>query len=901
MTIRNLHQVLSPKSLAVLGASDRDGSLGRVVMSNILAAGFSGPIWPVNPKYDEVAGLRCFRSVEEIDGVPDLAIILTPAAQVPGAISELGRKGTRAAVVITAGLTNDNGLRPAMLDAAKPHLFRIVGPNTVGLNIPAMGLNASFAHLSAAPGGIALLSQSGAIMTSLLDWAADNNVGFSHVISLGDMADADAGDFLDLLANDAGTKAIVMYLESIPNPRKFISAARAAARLKPIVAIKAGRHPEAATAAATHTGALSSGDRVADAAFRRAGILRIDDIGELFSATETIGRFPARVRSQVGVITNGGGGGVLLVDQLLDRGHTLAHLSTDTLERLDRILPRNWSRANPVDIIGDAPPERYAAAMEQVAADPEVDIVIVMNCPTGLASPKRAAEAVAQAAPAGVIGGKPVLGCWLGSHAAREGRSVLAHGNIPTFDTPAEAAAAISYMTDWSGVQRGLIRAPSATGRSAPDRELVRQIFRAAAAEGRRLLTETEAKAVIRAYGIPTPETIFAPTPEAVEAAAAKLLGQTQKVAVKLYSKTLSHKSDVGGVVLGLETPAASRAAAEKISVSLAKLGKQDQLDGFAVQEMIERKDAHELILGLTRDPVLGPAILFGAGGVSVEVVDDTAMALPPLDGVLAADVIERTRVSKLLAGYRDRPAADRAKIIEALCGLSQLAVDFGCVTGVDVNSLLADQFGIMALDARIEIDPERVEESRPNPDLAIKPVPEGWHRDVQLANGMRLSLRPIVPDDAALYPAFLQDTSAHDLRLRFLSPVTVSDTMLVRLTQIDYDREMAFVALEPTGALAGIGRLVAEPDRERAEFALIVRSDLQGRGLGFALLSHLRDYASAEGIGMIEGIVLEENDRMLALCEKLGFKKASRLHEPGIVHVSLDVARGRPNRQASI
>lgn len=890
MTIRNLHQVLSPKSLAVLGASDRVGSLGRVVMSNILSAGFSGPIWPVNPKYDEVAGLRCYRRVDDLEGMPDLAIILTPAAQVPAAIDELGRKGTRAAVVITAGLTSGNGLRQAMLDAARPYLFRIIGPNTVGLNIPPIRLNASFAHLSGTPGNIALLSQSGAIMTSLLDWAADNNVGFSHVVSLGDMADADAGDFLDLLAGDAATKAIVMYLESIPNPRKFISAARAAARLKPVVAIKAGRHPEAAKAAATHTGALSSGDRVVDAALRRAGVLRIDDIGELFAATETIGRFVARPRSQVGVVTNGGGGGVLLVDQLLDRGHRLAQLVPDTVDALNRALPQNWSHANPVDIIGDAPPERYAAALDKVAADPNVDVIVVMNCPTGLASPKLAAAAVAAAAPSGMAAGKPVLGCWLGSHAAREGRSVLAASGIPTYETPSEVAAAITYLTDWSGAQRSLVRTPGAAGHLRPGRETVRDTFRAVAAEGRRLLTEMEAKAVIRAYGIPTPETVFAATAAAVEAAAAQLLRQTSKVAVKLYSKTLTHKSDVGGVVLGLDTPVSARSSAEKIDANLERLGKRGQLDGFTVQAMVERKGAHELILGLTRDPVLGPAILFGSGGVSVEVVGDTAMALPPLDGVLAADVIDRTRISKLLAGYRDRPPAQRAKIIEALCGLSQLAVDFGCVMAVDVNPLLADEHGVIALDARIEIDPARVEEAGPNPDLAIKPVPEGWDREVELANGTPVAVRPILPEDAALYPAFLQNTSAHDLRLRFLSPAVISDKMLVRLTQIDYDREMAFVALEPAGTLAGIGRLVADPDRERAEFALLVRSDLHGQGLGSALLSHLQEYASAEGIGVIEGIVLEENDRMLALCEKHGFRKDSRLREPGMVHVSLEL-----------
>ncbi|MFQ6185856.1 acetate--CoA ligase family protein, partial [Sinorhizobium meliloti] len=425
MSIRNLHHAIDPKSAVIIGASNRAGSLGRVIIENVLAAGFEGEIWPVNPKYDQVAGLYCYRRVADVPSVPDLAVIVTPPKTVPALIHELGVKGTRAAVVITAGLNADQGLRQAMLDAAKPFLLRIIGPNTVGLIVPSAKLNASFAHLQAQPGGIALLSQSGAIATSLIDWAADNDVGFSKIVSLGDMADADAGDFLDLLAGDPETHAIVMYLEAISNARKFLSAARAAARVKPVVAIKAGRHAEAAKAAASHTGALSGADRVVDAALRRAGILRIEGLGELFNATETIARFPPLERSRVAIVTNGGGAGVLAVDRLIDFGCALADLSPETVGTLDRILPANWSRANPVDIIGDAPPYRYETAVETIARDVGVDILIVMNCPTGLASPVDAAHAIASLAQSGTISGKPVLTCWLGGRTAREGRTVL--------------------------------------------------------------------------------------------------------------------------------------------------------------------------------------------------------------------------------------------------------------------------------------------------------------------------------------------------------------------------------------------------------------------------------------------------------------------------------------------
>jgi acetyltransferase len=890
MTVRNLEHVLAPKSVAVIGASDRAGSVGKVVINNILAGGYGGRIWPVNPKHDTVAGISCSHHIDDIDGIPDLAIILTPAETIPGIVHELGEKGTRAAVVISAGLTRENGLRRALLDAAKPYLFRIVGPNTVGLTIPLIGLNASFAHLSAAPGGIALLSQSGAIMTSLMDWAADNRIGFSYIVSLGDMADVDAADFLDMLAGDFHTKAIVMYLESIPNPRKFLAAARAAARLKPVVAIKAGRHPDAAKAAATHTGALSSSDRIVDAALRRAGILRIDDIGELFAATETIGRFSPLQRSQMAVVTNGGGAGVLLVDDLLDRRCTLASLSADTLASLDAVMPKNWSRANPVDIIGDAPPERYATAIARVAADPAVDLVAVMNCPTALASPAEAARAVVAVAPSARVNGKPVLACWLGSRAAREGRAILSEAGIANYETPLELASAVTYLRDWSGAQVSLLRTPGAKPATAGDRrQRALAIMRQASRENRRMLTEPEAKAVIRAYGIATPETLSAKTPAEVETHAVNLLKGSPRIAVKLLSKTLTHKSDVGGVVLGLESGEQARAAAEKIAAIVEAAGRGSELDGFTVQEMVERKNAHELILGLTRDPVLGPAILFGAGGVAVEIINDTAIALPPLDDVLAGDVIDRTRIGRLLRGYRDRPPAHRQALLDSLCALSQLIVDFRCITSLDINPLLADQDGVVALDARIEIDPADLDAPAPNSMLAIRPVPDGWDKDVTLA-GTTYRIRPIRPADAGLYPDFMAKISPEDLRLRFLAPRgEFSDKALIRFTQIDYEREMAFIATNSaTGELAGVGRMIADPDHEQAEFALLVRTDLQGRGLGRTLLSHLLAFGLADGLQEVNGVVLEENEKMIGVCRQMGFEISARAREPGLVEVKL-------------
>lgn len=890
MTIRNLEHAAHPNSLAVFGASGKEGSVGRIVLDNILAAGFEGEVWPVNPKYRDIEGRRCYANPRELPAAPDLAVIATPAATVPGIIRELGEKGTRAAVVISAGLTRENGLRQAMLDAAKPHLFRIIGPNTIGLIVPPAKLNASFSHLNPRPGGLALLSQSGAITASLIDWAEEEGIGFSHIVSLGDMADVDVGDYLDLLAGDAKTRAILLYLETVTDPRKFMAAARAAARVKPVIAVKAGRHAAGAKAASTHTGALSGSDKVMEAALRRAGILRVTGLGELFGAAEIVARFPRLERARIAIVTNGGGAGVLAIDRLMDIKGELAELAPETLSRLDARLPANWSRANPVDIIGDAPPERYAAAVEAVAADPATDVLLVMNCPTGVSSPANAARAVAGLTRNGMIDGKPVLTCWLGQATAQKGRRILQEAGLASFSTPGDAAAAVSYLSGWSRAQKALLRVPSTRSEDARgDIDRVRAVFRKAASEGRRMLTEPEAKSVLDAYGIPVPETIVARTPEEAEKAAAKLLANAKKVAVKLLSRTITHKSDVGGVVLNIAGAKEAAEAAQAIFDRLAAAGKADAVDGYAVQPMIERKDAHELILGVGQDEIFGPTVLFGAGGTAVEVLDDTAIALPPIDSVLAGDLIDSTRIGRLLAGYRDRPPADRAAIVGALNALSQLVVDFPAIISMDINPLLADRNGVIALDARIEIDPATVEQSGPNPALAIRPYPTEWETRATLG-GEDFLIRPVKPADVALYPDFLAKVSPQDIRFRFLAPRKhFPNEMLLRLTQIDYEREMAFLALrEDTGELCGIVRLSADPDRQKAEYGVLVRTDLQGRGIGWALLHHLIEYARADGLKQMEGYVFAENTKMLAMARQFGFELTPHPEEPGVVLVQL-------------
>ncbi|MDO6962986.1 bifunctional acetate--CoA ligase family protein/GNAT family N-acetyltransferase [Rhizobium alvei] len=892
MTVRNLEYAINPRSVAIIGASAREGSVGAMVLRNIIDGGFEGEIYPVNPKYPALSGKPCYPSIAALPEAPDFAVIVTPPKAVPEVVAELGERGCRAAVVITAGLTKANGLKQAMLDAAKPHLFRIIGPNTVGFILPPQKLNASFSHMPARPGRIALLSQSGAIVTSLIDWAADKEIGFSKIVSLGDMADVDVADMLDMLAGDTETSAIVMYLESIPHPRKFMSAARAAARVKPVIAIKPGRHAAAAAAAATHTGALSGADRVVDAALRRAGILRVKELDELFVATETVARFAPVARARTAIVTNGGGAGVLAVDRLMDWKGELAPISPETIAALDAQLPDNWSRANPLDIIGDAPPERYRAAVEAAAADPGSDVVLVMNCPTALASPVEAAREVAALAKKGAINGKPVLACWLGEHTAKEGRHLLQEAGIASYETPSKAADAIAYLSDWSRAQQQLMRVPKSIMEEHESAfQVVRDLLRLAAAEGRTMLTEPEAKAAIAAYGIAVPETAVATTPAEAGTIAASLLEKNARIAVKLMSRTLTHKSDVGGVVLNIATAEAARQACEGIRDRLSALGKEAEIDGYSVQAMVIRPKAHELILGTSRDPIFGPIMLFGAGGTAVEVMDDTAIGLPPIDDVLAGDLIDQTRIGRLLAGYRDRPPADRAGIIAALTALSRMLVDFPAIRGLDINPLLADQTGVIALDARIEIDPARVEEKGPNPDLAIRPYPSGWESDIDLT-GHSYHIRPIQPSDVELYPDFLARVSPEDIRLRFLTPrKSFPDQMLKRLTQLDYDREIAFVALtKESGELAGIGRLNADPDHEVAEYALLVRTDLQGHGLGWALLKQLVDYAVKEGLRRIEGLILAENVRMLAMCEEFGFQIRPHPQDPTTRIATLDL-----------
>ncbi|HET8728659.1 MAG TPA: acetate--CoA ligase family protein, partial [Alphaproteobacteria bacterium] len=663
MTIRNLDSLFKPGSVALIGASRRSQSVGAVLARNLLKAGFDGPVMPVNPRERSIESTLCYSSIDDLPLTPDLAVLTTPPPAVPGLIAELGRRGTKAAVVISAGFgeggdAEGKQLMARMLEAARPHLLRIVGPNCLGVMVPHLGLNASFVHLNPLPGDIAFVTQSGAVATSIVDWATHRGIGFSHVVSLGDMGDVDFGDMLDYLAADPRTRAILLYIESVTNARKFMSAGRAAARSKPVILIKSGRNEAAARAAASHTGALAGSDAVYDAAFRRAGMLRVYSMVELFDAVETLASGLKIAGDRLAILSNGGGIGVLATEELVDAGGRIADLADDTLKALDRVLPPTWSRGNPVDIIGDAPGERYAAALDAILKDRNKDAVLILNCPTAIADSVEAAQAVIDTlkGPRPEHRRPPVLTSWLGEGAAAEARRLFAGHRIPTYETPGQAARAFMHLVHYKRNQELLMETPAAVSDSfRPDIEAARAVIRRAQDENRSWLTEPEAKGVLTAYDIPVVRTLTAAGPDEAARAAGEIGGP---VALKILSPEITHKSDLGGVRLNLRTPEAVRIAAEEMLRTIREAAPDASVQGFTVQEMAAMRDAHELIVGIAPDPLFGPVLLFGQGGTAVEVLDDKAIALPPLNAVLAREMMQRTRVWRLLQGYRSQPQA---------------------------------------------------------------------------------------------------------------------------------------------------------------------------------------------------------------------------------------------------
>jgi acetyltransferase len=911
MSTYRLAQLFAPRSIAVVGGSPRDTSPGRAVLKNLHSGGFGGAIHLVNPHYDSIEGIAAVKSYAALPGTPDVAVIAVPAPAVASVVGDAAAKGTAVAIVLTSGLGHGSGsIADECERAARAAGMRIVGPNCLGVLAPRVNLNASFAASTAQAGDLCVISQSGAIATGLVEWAALRGIGFSAIVSIGDSLDVDFADLLDHFAVDRGTRAILLYIESVKDARKFMSAARAAARAKPVLVVKSGRHAQGAKAAMTHTGALAGSDAVYDAAFRRAGFIRALDLDELFAAAETLGHLSSNVSADVSsdggllagkrlaILTNGGGIGVLAVDRLADLGGTLAEISPPAMKNLDAALPPIWSHANPIDISGDADAARYAVALEHLLADNGNDAVLVMNVPTALASAADAAHAVVAATEQHrrkVVPPKPVFAVWVGG--GERASEIFDRAGIPDYATETEAVAGFMHLVQYRESRRQLMAVPPSLPQDfAPDDGAVRPLVEAALRDcrnGYAWLDPIAIAKVLAAYGIAITPASLARDPDEAAAAARPHLAQGGAVVLKIQSPDIVHKSEVGGVCLNLTTEAAVRVAAADI-LRRARAAKPDaRIAGVTVFPMVVRPKARELIIGIADDPTFGPVIAFGQGGTAVEAINDKALALPPLDLALARGLIARTRVARILKAYRNVPAADEMAIALVLVKLSQLVADFPEIREIDLNPVLADETGVIAVDARIAVAPSEPRWAGPlsgNPRFAIRPYPKAWERHLALPDGSKIFVRPIRPEDETLYPAFLTAVTTDDLRLRFFAPVKeFSHSFIARFTQIDYARAMAFIAIEEaTGQLLGVVRLHADSEYRTAEYAILVRSDLKGHGLGWLLMELMIEYARAEGLESIRGQVLQENRTMLQMCRQLGFDIAPDPEETSIVVVTL-------------
>jgi acetyltransferase len=882
MTTRNFDALFAPKAIVLVGASNQPGSIGDVLARNLLTGEFRGPVMTVNPHEAAIRSTLNYRSIEALPLTPDLAIIATPAATVPGLIKALADRGCRAAVIISAGFGEGGdvsaaALKQAVFDAARPKTMRILGPNCLGLLQPALGLNASFSHLPAPGGDIAFVSQSGAIATTVIDWAAGGGLGFSHIVTMGDMIDVDFGDMLDHLAQDRATHAILLYVEQITAARKFMSAARIAARFKPVVVIKAGRSARGAQAAASHTGALAGADAVYDAAFRRAGCLRVTELAEAFDAARTLALTPGGVEDGLFIITNGGGLGVMAVDALGDRPDApLASLDDELKEMLNSALPAAWSHGNPIDILGDADAWRYQAALSATTKTASRKPILVLNCPTGVADRDRAAETVI--AFKAQNPDQPLLTSWVGETTAKAARQRFEASAIPSYATPEDAIRAYGHLIDHRQSRRQLLEAPGAgISISSEIRDAARTLITAVQAQGRSVLTGPEAKKLLSLYGVPAGLSRTARTPADVGAVSQEIGGP---VAVKILSPDITHKSDVGGVALDIASGADAEAAATVMLERVEKAAPTAWLQGFTVEPMVRRSMAHELLVGVSTDKTFGPMLMVGAGGTAVEVLADVVMGLPPLNRLLAHDMISRTAVSRLLRGYRDVAPAKTEAVADVLVRLSDMVIDLDQVVQLDINPLLVDADGVLALDARVVISPPG-ERAPP----AITPYPidlEG----VLAAGADTYPVRPVRPDDASRLVNLIEETSPVDRRLRFFGSLRdLPHDLAARLSQIDYQREMALVALDPTDPdrLAGVVRLLLDPNEEHGEFAVLVHSDLKGHGLGHALMTWMLDYGRRRGLKAVSGDVLAENSVMLELSQALGGVVEPRGDDPSV------------------
>jgi acetyltransferase len=873
-----LRPLLAARSVALVGATEREGALGQIVYRNLAAGGLRGELYVVNPKHRTIFGKRAYARLSELPQPPDLGVVVTPARAVEQIIEDAGAAGIRAAVVLSSGFgeagPEGRALQEKVLAAAKRRAVRILGPNCLGVMRTDCGLNATFARTPALAGSLALVSQSGAICGAILDWAASAGVGFTSVISLGGAMDVDFGEVLDFLVADAATRAILMYVEGIREARRYVSALRAAARVKPVIALKVGRHASGSRAASSHTGALVGADNVFDAALRRAGTVRVKTYTQLFAAARVLatGRFPEGER--LAILTNGGGPGVIAADSAAENGVPLAQLSPQTISLLNEKLPPQWSHGNPIDLIGDAPPERFTAASAAALADPGIDALLAMYSPVAVTAPEAAARAVAEAARSSP---KPVLAAWLGDINPNATRAYLESQGIPNFYTPENAVEAFSFLCAYRRNQAQLFEVPGVTSESdepRPDLAAAAAMRDRAISEGRTLLSEHEAKRLLAAFHLPVPKSIIGRDRETAMAAAREI---GFPAVIKIHSPDITHKSDVGGVRLNLQNADMVGSAFDDMLRHVRALRPEAHIEGALVQPMLRFAHAREVLVGVASDAVFGPVISFGSGGVSVEAVGDTAVALPPLNAMLARELMQRTRVFRLLAGYRDVPAADLEALCGILTGVSRMVCALPWLKEMDLNPVLAHPGGAVIADARIVIDASKVKSLPRYGHMAIHPYPAELEGELGLRDGRSVRVRPIRPEDAEREKRFFDRLSERSRYQRFMEYMReLPPKLLARFTQLDYDRELALVAIREDEFIA-VGRYAPNADGVTAEFALAVADDWQGKGLGHALLERLVLAARAAGYQALIGHILEANREMLELAAHLGFVEQSR------------------------
>ena len=889
-----LEAIFAPRTVAVVGASEDAESVGRTLLWNLLSNPFGGSVYPVNPGRTSVLGVRAYPNVATVPEQVDLAVVATPAPTVPGIISECVDAGVGGAIVVSAGFreVGEAGaeLERQILEQARHGRLRLLGPNCLGVMRPFTGLNATFAGAMALPGNVGFISQSGALGTAILDWSLRENVGFSYFVSVGSMLDVGWGDLIYRLGDDPRTRSIVVYMETIGDARHFLSAAREVALTKPIIVLKVGHTEAAAKAAASHTGALTGSDEVLDAAFRRCGVLRVRSIADLFDMAETLAKQPRSKGPRLTVVTNAGGPGVLATDALEDAGGELAELSEETLETLDLFLPDHWSHGNPIDILGDAEPARYTQALEVATKDPGSDGLLVILTPQAMSDPTGTAERLK---PYVKTGRKPLLASWMGGTEVATGEEILNRAGISTFDYPDTAAKMFSYMWRYAYNLRSLYETPTVPEDSVFDRAQAEKVIEAARGSGRTLLTETESEEILAAYGIPVLATLIAKDEaEAVEEA--DRIGYP--VVLKLFSETVTHKTDVGGVRLNLGDALAVRHAFQQIEASVRETVGLEHFLGVTVQPMVEA-EGYELIVGSSIDRQFGPVLLFGSGGQLVEVFEDRALALPPLNSTLARRMMEQTHIYTALKGVRGREPVDLSALEQLVVRFGQLIVEQRWVKEIDINPLLASAEGLIVLDARVVLQGPDVE-AEELPRLAIRPYPARYVTPWKMKDGTLLTIRPIRPEDEPLMVKFNETLSERSVYYRYFQALKLSRRVahefLARACFIDYDREMALVAdrRDPkteAREIVAVGRLSKLHARNEAEIAVLVSDRYQGHGLGTELLRLLIEIGRDENLGRIVADILPANHVMRRIARKLGFS-LRRTVEEGVVKATVDL-----------